>query len=220
VTTQTFVCGRGASVIVHVYPLVLQGYRDGAMQGAWTGVFRGTGVRLCTILDMNFREFLKAEVHAGVEVCIAPPRSAKTAGEVCPCNLPSANGVRGHKRPPGAQRRSGRRGLGHRDGAKRRAAPPWKRIPPQLEASSDEGESPQTVEDLPERAEHRPAVPQRLRRAHRDICGAGCSESEGRRSDCRDLWCPLTGSSQASAWSSMMKTTSIFAGPVSTGATF
>jgi excisionase family DNA binding protein len=35
-----------------------------------------------------------------------------------------------------------------------------------------------------------------------------------------DLWCPLAGSSQASAWSSMMKTTSIFAGPVSTGATF
>jgi hypothetical protein len=26
------------------------------MQGAWTGVFRGTGVRLCRILDMNFRE--------------------------------------------------------------------------------------------------------------------------------------------------------------------
>jgi hypothetical protein len=23
-----------------------------------TGVFRGTGVRLCRILDMNFREFL------------------------------------------------------------------------------------------------------------------------------------------------------------------
>jgi hypothetical protein len=28
------------------------------MQGAWTGVFRGTGVMLCRILDMNFREFL------------------------------------------------------------------------------------------------------------------------------------------------------------------
>jgi hypothetical protein len=28
------------------------------MQGAWTGVFRGTGVRLYRILDMNFREFL------------------------------------------------------------------------------------------------------------------------------------------------------------------
>jgi hypothetical protein len=28
------------------------------MQGAWTGVFRGSGVGLCSILDMNFREFL------------------------------------------------------------------------------------------------------------------------------------------------------------------
>jgi hypothetical protein len=28
------------------------------MLGAWTGVFRDTGVRLCTIVDMNFREFL------------------------------------------------------------------------------------------------------------------------------------------------------------------
>ena len=26
------------------------------MQGAWTGVFRDTGVRLCRILDMNFGE--------------------------------------------------------------------------------------------------------------------------------------------------------------------
>jgi hypothetical protein len=28
------------------------------MQGAWRGVFRGTGVGLCTILDINFGEFL------------------------------------------------------------------------------------------------------------------------------------------------------------------
>jgi hypothetical protein len=27
------------------------------MQGAWTGVFRGAGVRLCRILDTNFLEF-------------------------------------------------------------------------------------------------------------------------------------------------------------------
>ena len=26
------------------------------MQGTWTGVFRGSGVRLCTILDMDFYE--------------------------------------------------------------------------------------------------------------------------------------------------------------------
>ena len=29
----------------------------------------------------KFAEFFKAEVHAGVEVCIALPRSARTAGE-------------------------------------------------------------------------------------------------------------------------------------------
>jgi hypothetical protein len=28
------------------------------MQGAWMGIFRGTGVRLCRILDITFREFL------------------------------------------------------------------------------------------------------------------------------------------------------------------
>jgi hypothetical protein len=39
-------------------PLLVVGLRDGAMQGAWTGVFRGAGVRLCRILDMNFGEFL------------------------------------------------------------------------------------------------------------------------------------------------------------------
>jgi hypothetical protein len=37
------------------------------MQGAWRGVFRGTGVRLCRILDMNFYEkahVVKADVAA------------------------------------------------------------------------------------------------------------------------------------------------------------
>jgi hypothetical protein len=28
------------------------------MQGAWMGVFGGTGARIFRILDMNFREFL------------------------------------------------------------------------------------------------------------------------------------------------------------------
>jgi hypothetical protein len=28
------------------------------MQGAWTGVFRGGGAGICSILDMNFREFI------------------------------------------------------------------------------------------------------------------------------------------------------------------
>jgi hypothetical protein len=45
-------------MIAHIYPSVLQAVSGGAMQGAWTGVFRGTGVRLCRILDMNFRENL------------------------------------------------------------------------------------------------------------------------------------------------------------------
>jgi hypothetical protein len=33
-------------------------YRREAMQGAWRGVFRGTGMMLNRILDMNFRESL------------------------------------------------------------------------------------------------------------------------------------------------------------------
>ena len=45
-------------MIAHIYPSVLQAVSDGAMQGAWRGVSRGTGVRLYTILDMYFREFL------------------------------------------------------------------------------------------------------------------------------------------------------------------
>jgi hypothetical protein len=32
-------------------------------QGAWTGVFRGTGVRLCRMLDINFAECPKGEVR-------------------------------------------------------------------------------------------------------------------------------------------------------------
>jgi hypothetical protein len=46
-------------MIAHIYPSVLQavsgrGY-TGCLEG---GVFRGAGVWLCRILDMNFREFL------------------------------------------------------------------------------------------------------------------------------------------------------------------
>jgi hypothetical protein len=33
------------------------------MQGAWRDDFRGTGVRLCRILDMNFREFVFHELR-------------------------------------------------------------------------------------------------------------------------------------------------------------
>jgi hypothetical protein len=32
-------------------------YRGGAERGAWRGDFRGIGMGLCRILDMNFREF-------------------------------------------------------------------------------------------------------------------------------------------------------------------
>jgi len=62
-------------------------------------------------------------------------------------------------------------------------------------------------EEEPERAESPTPLRGRPRRAHGGVGDAGDSESEGRRSDCRDLWCPLTDSSQASAWSSMMKNT-------------
>ena len=43
-------------MIAHISPSVLQAVSRRAMQGTWTGVFRGTGVRLCRILDMDFRE--------------------------------------------------------------------------------------------------------------------------------------------------------------------
>src|SRR5215204_4512118 len=45
--------GMGAELHAHVL------YR----QGAWRGVFRGTGVRLCRMLDINFREFYKGELR-------------------------------------------------------------------------------------------------------------------------------------------------------------
>jgi hypothetical protein len=46
---------RGMGAELHAYVL----YR----QGAWTGVFRGTGVRLCRMLDINFAESPKGEVR-------------------------------------------------------------------------------------------------------------------------------------------------------------
>src|SRR5918994_7861631 len=45
--------GMGAEL--HAYVL----YR----RAAWTGVFRGTGVRLCRMLDINFAEYPKDEVR-------------------------------------------------------------------------------------------------------------------------------------------------------------
>src|SRR5215203_1944733 len=46
--------GMGAELHAHVV------YR----QAAWTGVFRGTGVRLCRMLDINFAECPKGEVRS------------------------------------------------------------------------------------------------------------------------------------------------------------
>jgi hypothetical protein len=46
-------------MIAHIYPSVLQAGSGWGYAGCLeTGVFRSSGVRLCTILDMNFREFL------------------------------------------------------------------------------------------------------------------------------------------------------------------
>jgi hypothetical protein len=47
------------SMIAHIYPSVLQAVSGRGYAGCLeTGVFRGTGVGLCRILDMNFGEFL------------------------------------------------------------------------------------------------------------------------------------------------------------------
>ena len=46
-------------MIAHIYPSVLQAVSGWGYAGRLeTGVSRGTGVRPCRILDMNFREFL------------------------------------------------------------------------------------------------------------------------------------------------------------------
>jgi hypothetical protein len=45
-------------MIAHIYPSVLEAVSGrGYARCLETGVFRGSGVRLCTILDMNFGEF-------------------------------------------------------------------------------------------------------------------------------------------------------------------
>ena len=46
-------------MIAHIYPSVLQAVSGRGYAGCLeTGVFRGTGVRLCRILQMDFREFI------------------------------------------------------------------------------------------------------------------------------------------------------------------
>jgi hypothetical protein len=57
------VCVRGVSAIPHIYTSVLQALRGGTQRGAWRGDCRGIGAGLCTILNLNFREFLFCEVQ-------------------------------------------------------------------------------------------------------------------------------------------------------------
>jgi hypothetical protein len=45
-------------MIAHIYPTVLQAVSRRGYAGCLAGCFQGSGVRLCRILDVNFREFL------------------------------------------------------------------------------------------------------------------------------------------------------------------
>ena len=46
-------------MIAHIYPSVLQPLAGRGYAGCLeTGVFRGSGVKLCRILDVDFAEFL------------------------------------------------------------------------------------------------------------------------------------------------------------------
>jgi hypothetical protein len=50
------------SMLAHIYPSVLQAVLGRGYAGCLeTAVFGGTGVKLCRILDMNFREFIFPE---------------------------------------------------------------------------------------------------------------------------------------------------------------
>jgi hypothetical protein len=55
---QTFVCVREYPQIRISIHRCYKLWRGGAERVAWTGVFRGTRMRLCRNLDMNFREFI------------------------------------------------------------------------------------------------------------------------------------------------------------------
>jgi hypothetical protein len=43
---------------VHIYPSGLQALLGGAMRVAWWGVSRSIGAEICSILHVNFREFI------------------------------------------------------------------------------------------------------------------------------------------------------------------
>jgi hypothetical protein len=55
---QTFVCAREVSTIPHIYTSVLQAASGWGYAGCLDVCFQGCRGRLCTILDMNFRENL------------------------------------------------------------------------------------------------------------------------------------------------------------------
>ena len=77
-------------MIAHIYPSVLQAVSGRGYAGCLvTGVFRGTGGRLCTILDMNFYEkalFVKptwrpSMVAERKSFCLSRYASIRTFGE-------------------------------------------------------------------------------------------------------------------------------------------
>ena len=55
---QTLVCRKNIHVRAYLSNGVTSGNGVGLRREPGAGVFRGAGVRLCRILDMNFREFL------------------------------------------------------------------------------------------------------------------------------------------------------------------
>jgi hypothetical protein len=58
IMTTTNIClRRGVSAIVHIHTSVLQALAGRGRTGCLEGDCRSIGARICTILDMNFREF-------------------------------------------------------------------------------------------------------------------------------------------------------------------
>ena len=70
----------------------------------------------------NFREFYKGEVHDDMKICIAPPRLARTAGEVWLVASLSVLCVCGHNTPQDTGAVRSGEGLGRWAGAERRMA--------------------------------------------------------------------------------------------------
>jgi hypothetical protein len=89
-------------MIAHIYPSVLEAVSGRGYAGCLeTGVFRATGVRLCTILDMNFYEkalFVKPTWRpalCGVNAnCLYPSRYASIRTSVSPLFCGSVHRMR------------------------------------------------------------------------------------------------------------------------------